>query len=150
VELAGKVSDMGAWFIGGFCTSLHGEEMPLVEFAGTAQSLKHLQEERRYFTMVLSGRTKGLQTSGAKFKVPCAGTTGGIGLEPGKWVTRLIWARVKQKQTWGRLFQCQLSVPKLFELKHDFFTVLERVQSKTKVIDQEMDIREKFGIMRST
>jgi hypothetical protein len=144
--LARKVSDMGAWFVGGFCTGLRGEEMPLVEFSGTAQSLKYLQEERRYFTMVLSGRTKGLQTAGAKFKVPCVGTTGGTGLEPGKWVKRLVWTPVKQKQTRGRLFQRQLSIPKLFEFEDDFFTVLERVQSETKVIDSEMDIREKLEL----
>jgi hypothetical protein len=57
---------------------------------------------------------------------------------------------VKQKQTRGRLFQRQLSVPKLFEFEDNFYTVLERVQSETKAIDPELVVREKFGIMRST
>jgi hypothetical protein len=55
-----KVADMGAWFVVGFCTGMRGEEMPLIEFAGTAQSLKHLNEPRNYFNNVVSGRTKGV------------------------------------------------------------------------------------------
>jgi hypothetical protein len=63
---------------------------------------------------------------------------------------RLVWVRVKQKQTRGRLFQRQLSVPKLFEFEDDFYTVMERVQSETKVINPDLVVREKFRIMRST
>jgi hypothetical protein len=37
-----RISEMGAWFIGGFCTGLQGEEMLLIELAGTANSLSHL------------------------------------------------------------------------------------------------------------
>jgi hypothetical protein len=34
-----RVAEMGTWFIGGFCTGLRGEEMLLIEVAGTANSL---------------------------------------------------------------------------------------------------------------
>jgi hypothetical protein len=37
---------MGAWFIGGFCTGLRGEEMLLIELAGTANSLIHVERPR--------------------------------------------------------------------------------------------------------
>jgi hypothetical protein len=37
-----RVAEMGAWFVAGFCTGIRGEEKLLIEFAGTAKSLKHL------------------------------------------------------------------------------------------------------------
>ena len=39
-----RVAERGAWFLGGFCTGLRGEEMPLIKLAGTANSLKHLRD----------------------------------------------------------------------------------------------------------
>jgi hypothetical protein len=91
LDVPHKIANMGAWFVVGFCTGIRGEEMPFIEFAGTAQSLKHLNEPRNYFNNVVSGRTKGVQLAGAKFRIPCVGTTDGIGLEPGKWMKRLVW-----------------------------------------------------------
>ncbi len=35
-------AEMGTWNIGGFCTRLRGEEMLLIEYAGTAKILEHL------------------------------------------------------------------------------------------------------------
>jgi hypothetical protein len=63
---------MGVWFVCGFCTGLRGEEMILIEFAGTAANLKFLQEEllggdEPWFKLAVSGRTKGNQLLGAKF-----------------------------------------------------------------------------------
>ncbi len=40
-----KVAEMGAWTIGGFCTGLCGEEMLLIEFAGTLRSLDHMVQQ---------------------------------------------------------------------------------------------------------
>ena len=35
------------------------------------------------------------------------------------------------------------------EFEHDFFTLLERVQTSTNLINKEMDVRESYGIIRS-
>jgi hypothetical protein len=68
---------MGTWFTGGFCTGLRGEEMVRIEFAGTAKTVDkyvYLKLEPD-FMFVVTGRSKGNQLSGAKFSVPCVGTT---------------------------------------------------------------------------
>jgi hypothetical protein len=108
--------------------------MVLIEFAGTASSLKFLRAEvlggsEPWFKLAVSGRTKGNQLSGVKFALPCVGTTLGSGLLPGKWMQRLIKTLVSCGITKGRLFQRVLPKPKLHEFEDEFFTVLEKVQS---------------------
>jgi hypothetical protein len=51
--------------------------------------------------------------------------------------------------TGGRSFQRVLTPSKLFEFEHDFFTLIERVQSLTELIDKNLDVREACGIPRS-
>ena len=63
------VAESGAWLIGGFCTGLRGEEMLLIEFAGTQKSLQHIRDEKNaHFSFVILGRTKGNRMSGANSK----------------------------------------------------------------------------------
>jgi hypothetical protein len=45
--------------------------MLLIEFAGTANSLKHMNDALPHFVLVILGRTKGNQLSGSKFGIPC-------------------------------------------------------------------------------
>lgn len=68
--------------------------MTQVELAGTRKGLQDLQSSEPYFTIVVSGRTKGNQMSGAKFGIPCVAITEGSGLQPGKWVRRLVEVRM--------------------------------------------------------
>jgi hypothetical protein len=148
--LRGKTAEMGAWIVGGFCTGLRGEEMLLIEYAGTAKSVDNVTSENEpYFTFVISGRTKGNQLSGAKFGVPCVGTTEGTHLRPGKWVKRLVESKKAAGVRGGRLFTRKLLPAKLFEFENDFFTLLERVQAQTTLIAKDMDVRDAYGIMRS-
>ena len=49
-----RIAEMGAWFIGGFCTGLRGEEMLLIKLAGTANSLSHLLDEKMHTLSMLS------------------------------------------------------------------------------------------------
>ena len=44
-ETRRHLAEMGVWFIAGFCSGLRGEEMLLIEFAGTRHSLSFLQNE---------------------------------------------------------------------------------------------------------
>jgi hypothetical protein len=70
-SLKRQVAEMGTWFIVGFCSGLRGKEMLLIELAGTAQDLVFLKDDTcPHFILVVSGRTKGNQLSGAKFGVP--------------------------------------------------------------------------------
>jgi hypothetical protein len=130
--------------------------MIIIEFAGTAASLKFLQEEllggdEPWFILAVSGRTKGNQLSGAKFALPCVGPTQGLGLlQPGKWMQRLVETLHACGVTKGRLFQRVFGTPKLHEFEDDFFTVLEKVQSTSQLIADTVDVRDAYDILRST
>jgi hypothetical protein len=54
-----RVAEMGVWFIVEFCVGLRGEDMVLIEFAGTKKSLKYLQDQKNpHSCLCISGRTK--------------------------------------------------------------------------------------------
>jgi hypothetical protein len=145
-----RLAEMGAWFIGGLCTGLRGEEMLLIELAGTANSLIHLGDQKNaHFVYVISGRTKGDQTSGAKFGVPCCPVTAGTHLRPGRWVKRLVDVIHAKGRYSGRLFNRRLKIAKLQEFENDFFTLLEKVQATTNLFPEECVIRDECGIARS-
>jgi len=62
-----KVAEIGTWFIGVFCSGMRGEEMILVELAGTANSLRFFTDPANlaHFCFVVAGRTKGNWLSGS-------------------------------------------------------------------------------------
>jgi hypothetical protein len=145
-----RIAEMGVWIIGGFCSGLRGEEMILIERAGTIKSLTHLDDPEPWFKFVVSGPTKGNQLSGSKFAVPIVGTTTGSHLQPGKWVKRLGTLLQDEGSKNGRLFTRRLNPPKLFEFEDDFFRVLEKVQATTEFISDDEVVSEIFGILRSS
>jgi hypothetical protein len=51
--------------------------------------------------------------------------------------------------TTGRLFQKRLDPPRLFEVEDEFMTLMEEVQANTDAIDDELDVRDRFGLERS-
>jgi hypothetical protein len=124
--------------------------MLLIEIAGTANSLVHLLDSKNaHFKFIISGRTKGDQTSGAKFGVPCVPVTEGTHLRPGRWVKRLIEIIHGKGRRSGRLFNRRLKLSKLQEFENDFFTTLEKVQATTDLFPDDLDIRDECGIARS-
>ena len=154
-----EIAMMGLWFLGGFCTGLRGEEMILIEMAGTQHSLKFLSEpgegQLPHFEFVIAGRVKGKHQSGVKFAVPCVGVTQGSGLRPGKWailycgVERNL-AKKNGRRMHKRLFNSKAKDPKLYEFENLFFSLLEDVQAlRPDLIDPEMNVREEFGTFRS-
>lgn len=137
-----KISEMGVWFSCGFCSGLRGEEMLLVERAGTLKSLSNLQGAgEAWFKLVVSGPTKGNQLSGSKFAVPLVDRTEGTGLEPGKWMRRLATTLSELKIKSSRLFTRKLLPPRLFEFEDDFFVILEKVQATTSFIGPDVNVR---------
>eukprot|EP00978_Attheya_sp_CCMP212_P035058 scaffold150512_cov62-Attheya_sp.AAC.1 len=145
-----RVAEMGVWYVAGFCSGLRGEEMILIERAGTINSLVHLNDPEPWFKLVVSGPTKGSQLSGSKFAVPIVGTTSGSHLKPGKWVKRLGTILQEEGSKNARLFTRRLNPPKLFEFEEDFFRVLEKVQATTEFISSNAVVTKLFGILRSS
>jgi hypothetical protein len=129
---------------------LRGDEMLLIEYAGTAKSVENLEDLKEpHFTFVILGRTKGNQLLGVKFAVPCVGITKGTSIRPGQWIKRLVELK-KAAGVWGgRLFTRKLSPLKLFKYENDFLTLVEWVQARKIFIDKDMDVRDTYGIMRS-
>ena len=124
--------------------------MLLIEFSGTAKSLKHHDANPTpYHMLVVLGRTKNNQLSGAKLLLPMAATTEGTNIQPGKWLRRLVDYIKSEGRRGGCLFQRRLIPTLLAEYENDFFPMLERVQNKTNLIDKELDIREVAGIYRT-
>jgi hypothetical protein len=146
-----RAAEMGSWFIVGFCSGLRGEEMLLIELAGTACDLVFLTDSVcPHFILVVSGRTKGNQLSGAKFGVPIVGRTEGTNLLPGKWIQRLVEIMTLKNDTRGRLFRRNLSPTRLFEFEFDFFRLLREVQATTNLIDKSKEVDSECGILRSS
>lgn len=145
-----KIAEMGAWFVGTFCTALRGEEVLLIELAGTADSLKYLgNAEDPHFMFKILGRTKGRQLNGRFFWMPCVATTSHTKLNPGRWVQRLVDLIHNEGRRTGRLFQRARRHPKLSEFEDNWYKILEVVQIKTSLIETTVDIREEAGIARS-
>ena len=135
---AKKISEMGVWFNGGFCMAARGEEMPLIEFAGSAESLKHLAETSDpYYCLVITGKTKGVRLSGHKIEVPIVSVTQGTNIRGGRWIRRLVYLKHNLKEGRGRLFQRNFNPPRLSEFEDDFFGLLEKVQEETELIDKD-------------
>jgi hypothetical protein len=145
-----RVAEMGVWFIVEFCVGLRGEEMVLIEFAGTKKSLKYLQDQKNpHFRLCISGRTKGNHTSGNKFAIPCVSKTEGSGLQPGKWIVRLVRVLEAMGVDDGPLFRRKLKPTRLVEYADDFFRIIEKVQATTDLIDNEVCVRDEYGEERT-
>eukprot|EP00978_Attheya_sp_CCMP212_P023947 scaffold74372_cov57-Attheya_sp.AAC.1 len=125
--------------------------MILIKRAGTINSLKHLDEVKPWFKLVVSGLTKeGNQLSGSKFAIPLVGTTAGLNLQPGKWVKRLGSILDEEGSKAGWLFTRKLNPPRLFEFEGDFSRVLEKVQATTDFVTDDADLGELYGMLRSS
>jgi hypothetical protein len=82
-----RIAEMGVWYTRGFTSGLRGEEMLLIELAGTANSLKYFEDPALpSYELVVLGTTKANRLSGAKFGVPCVAVTEGTNLRPGRWI----------------------------------------------------------------
>jgi hypothetical protein len=66
-----QTAELGVWCVLGMLMGLRGEEMPLIEFAGMAESLKELLKEGEYFAAVISGSSR-YRVSGGQRELICA------------------------------------------------------------------------------
>ena len=104
--LSSRAALVGAWYACSFCMALRGEEVPLVELAGTRKSMAALKSTHLppHFWQSISGRTKLNRDSGATFKIPCVAVTEGTGVEAGKWLARHLRCVIRSGRTQGYLF----------------------------------------------
>jgi hypothetical protein len=85
-----RVSEMGVIFIVGFCSGVRGEELIIVNLVDTAASFKELAHlVMLHFKLFIVGRLKG-HGSEKKMSIPVVGITEGTGMQPGKWIQRLL------------------------------------------------------------
>jgi hypothetical protein len=59
-----RISEMGAWIIGGICTGLRGKEMLIIGLFGTEKSVAQFMKvdsPDSHFKFVILGRTKVIQ-----------------------------------------------------------------------------------------
>ena len=149
-----RVSRMGAWYAGGFCGALRGEEHLIVELAGTANSLVNLTQrgkQKPYLCLRVTGKTKACRDAGHTFPVPMAGRTQGTQIDAGKWVSRLVKTLHQQGRRNGYLFSVDNGMKaRLGDFEDDFYELLETVQDQQpELIPPEVDVREEYGIWRS-
>jgi hypothetical protein len=90
-------------------------------------------------------QTKGNQLPGSQFGIPCIGVTEGTHLRP----TVVVLMMVDRTKGGWLFLRWHLSLSKLDEFEHDFFTLLERIQFSTNLIDKDLDIWDAFRILRS-
>lgn len=81
--------------------------------------------------------------------MPCVATTEGSGLQPGKWIRRLLELRMLEGSNGAWLFKRRLKPPHMQEFSVDFFRVFQEIQATTDFIDKDIDITETFGMARS-
>lgn len=144
----------GVWYSNGFCAGLRGEEMMLIEYNGTRNSLEYLIPgacKDPHFFLAVTGPTKTDRKKGAAFKVPCCKTTEGSGLTPGLWIQRYVQTLEEMGRCDGYLFGREDGTRASLQEYHDvFYEPLEQVQlTHPTLIKPDVDVREEFGIRRS-
>jgi hypothetical protein len=82
--------------------------------------------------------------------IPIVRTTKGTGLQPGKWAKRLVDTLRQSGRTSGKVLQRKMRPARLVEFQNDFFNYLELVQATTTCIGDEVDVRDVYGLGRST
>lgn len=127
--------------------------MLLIDLFGTAKSVTQLMKKDAldpHFKFIILGRTKGVQEDGHTFAIPCVKETQGTHLRPGIWLERLVCVKKETGQTHGRLFQRNLRKAKLCEFKDDLYQMIKRIQDSTDLIPTEVDVRNEYGLARTT
>ena len=145
-----KISEAGFIFVTEYCLGFRGEEKFLV-------TRNHTMEVNRYcdrhsvphFMLGMVGQRKGIP--GVRvFLAPCSRTTKS-GLEPFKWVTRLLDSlhRLGEPSPW-MFSRSDGTRPKLRDYETIFVDYLTRVQeAHPEFIPPELDIGEEYGLGRS-
>ena len=145
-----RLAITGAWYTVGFCASLRGEEMLLLEMSGTRNSSTNLSlngsDMSGHFVVSISSPVKNSRVTGGRISIPIAANCPSD-LRAGLWMTRYLQC---DQRTTGPLFKMRFQVPKLVEFEDVFFSPLEKVRIDfPELIPETISTREDFGILRS-
>ena len=140
----------GAWYTVGFSVALRGEEMLLLEYAGTKKSLNNLVSPPSnmppHFDVVISSPTKNNRVTGGKVMLPIAANCPSD-LRSGEWMSRYLDLRPTGE---GTLFKSRMTKARLVDFEDAFYVPLENLRvSRPDLIPEDLSIRESFGILRS-
>jgi hypothetical protein len=134
-----------------FCGGLRGEETPLMDLTVTRSKFDESGDHaRKHVVITLIGRFK-TETGEKRHMLPLAATTAS-GLEPRKWIGRMIEWYKKKGITKGpvfRDFDSGMAV-RASEYEFDILVELEAIQRDTRgIISESIDVFESYGVSRS-
>jgi hypothetical protein len=145
-----EVALEGALYAVGFCCALRGEEIPKADLQGT---LKHWEESGRsdppHVVVALLGRFKG--ETGLRYHLMPLITRTKSGIEPRKWIGRLLSSHSRAGVRHGPLFRNKDGERlRVIDMSTIFFLRLEKIQSlRPDLIALDVEIDEVYGISRS-
>ena len=140
----------GALYIIGFCCALRGEEMPKADLFGTQT---HFESSGKYnpphVVVALIGRFKG--ESGTRYHLMPLVEKTRSGLEPRKWIGRLIECYKERNITHGPLFRgkdnAKMAQREMTQIFHRRLIEVQRTRSD--LISEDVDIEEVYNVSRS-
>jgi ribosomal protein S10 len=139
-----------SFYLVAFCCALRGEEVPLADLHGT---LKYWEEGEvgniKHVVIPLLGRFKG--ETGESYHLLCAAAVTDHGLEPRKWIGRLIQLLQNSGVRNGPLFRSpQGQRLRANHFEPNFISRLEYIQEmKSELIVSNVDVGEEYGVSRS-
>lgn len=145
-----EVALEGVLYVIGFCCGLRGEELPKADLQGT---LRHWDESGRsipkHVIVALLGRFKG--ETGLRYHLMPLVVRTKSGIEPRKWIERLLSMYEKDKVCHGPLFRMKTGERlRVTDMNTYFLLRLEKVQSlRPDLIAVDVEIDEVYGISRS-
>jgi len=145
-----KLAREGAFYVITYCCALRGEEVHMADLNGIRKHWKAGEEhELKHVVVALLGRFKG--ETGEAYHLLCLVDVTQHGLEPRKWVGRLLEEHLKLGNTSGPFFRDDKgSKVQASFFEHKFFDRLEQVRSvKPHLLASVEDIEEEFGVSRS-
>ena len=145
-----RVAMEASFYLISFCCALRGEEVPLADLHGTIKYWDAGEvHEVKHLVVPLLGRFKG--ETGESYHLLCAVDVTSHGLEPRKWVGRLIQLLQNKGVRNGPLFRgAQGQRLKANHFEPDLISKLEYIQeTKPDLIPGNVEVEEEYGVSRS-
>jgi hypothetical protein len=140
----------GAFYLLAFVIALRGEEVPLIEMRGLRSHwVQATQHEKPHVKVTLLGRFKN-EIGECYHIMPILYTTP-RGLEPGKWVSRVLDGYSRVGIHSGYMFRNQDGTkPRIRTLEPAFHDRLEHVKLvRPDLIGPDVDVTDEYGVSRS-
>jgi hypothetical protein len=139
-----------------FCCALRGEEVPMMSLSGTANHLNEgLQHRNQHVVVALVGRFKN-ETSEQCHLMPLVVVTA-TGMEPGKWVRRMVEWYAEVGITTGWVFRkgdirpdIQSEKSRQSDYEIDILSEIDTIRTEVPgIVGINVDVFEEYGLSRS-